>query len=541
MDLFFGIDVSTQSITGIIINIESTQILFHETLNYDQYFAKYDIKNGVKYFEDPKVIHSYPMLWVDALELLFQKIRDKKNLLTRIKAISGSAQQHGTVYVNSNFLNTLKSLNIEKGLSTQLIDALTRITTPIWMDSSTTKQCEEIRSKLGGSEEVIKITGSNTYERFSGPQIKKFYEENPGKYKETSKIHLISSFLASVLIGKNAPIDYADGSGMNLMNITNRKWDDQVLDATAPQLKEKLPPLVNSDKIIGKINNYFTENYGLSSATMIVAWSGDNPNSLIGTGLIQKDSFAISLGTSDTFFGYMENFSMDPHGEGHVFRAPTGDYMSLLCFKNGSLSRERMKDLYGLTWTEVSRILAETPPGNEGKIILPYFFPEIIPLVLEPRIYRFGLKEDDIEGNIRGIIESQFLSMRLHSRWINERPSKIIATGGASKNREILQIISDIFQAPVERYKIPDSAALGAAFRAAYSYYHSKNSHISWQDIIKEFLNQFKTDNINPNSKLKKLYNDMLELYKKFENYILNKGHNPEEARIKFIKDHFNK
>jgi len=72
--------------------------------------------------------------------------------------------------------------------------------------------------------------------------------------------------------------------------------------------------------------------------------------------------------------------------------------------------------------------------------MLPYFLPEIVPLVLEPAVYRFGFDENDIQGNVRGIIEAQFLSMRLHSEWIQEQPEEIYATGGASANKEILQI-----------------------------------------------------------------------------------------------------
>jgi hypothetical protein len=44
----------------------------------------------------------------------------------------------------------------------------------------------------------------------------------------------------------------------------------------------------------------------------------------------------------------------------HVFGAPTGDFMGLTVFKNGSLARERIRDAYGLTWPEFSRALELT-------------------------------------------------------------------------------------------------------------------------------------------------------------------------------------
>jgi xylulokinase len=44
---------------------------------------------------------------------------------------------------------------------------------------------------------------------------------------------------------------------MNLMNIRTKQWDDKALDATAPDLKQKLPSLTNSYDVIGKISPYF--------------------------------------------------------------------------------------------------------------------------------------------------------------------------------------------------------------------------------------------------------------------------------------------
>jgi xylulokinase len=173
------------------------------------------------------------------------------------------------------------------------------------------------------------------------------------------------------------------------MNIKNKKWDKRALKATAPDLKQKLPTLSKSYDIIGMISPYFVEKYNFNPDTKLVAWSGDNPNSLIGIGLIEKGKVGISLGTSDTYFGYMKDLHFDYAGEGHVFGAPTGDYMALICYKNGSLAREKIKDKFNLDWEEFSRVLQKTPPGNTGKIILPYFLPEIVPFVLNPKVYRW--------------------------------------------------------------------------------------------------------------------------------------------------------
>ena len=536
-DFFLGLDCSTQSLTAVIV--DSSEIIYRTSIIFDDDLPHYKTQNGVIVFDDPKVVHSYPLMWIEALELLFERFIQDDFLIGNIKAISGSGQQHGTVYLNDKFEMALQNLNPKKSLNEQIEDTFSRKTSPIWMDSSTTKQCDEIREYLGGMEDTIKLTGSNTFERFSGPQIRKFFQENPESYQKTSTIQLVSSFMASILLGKNGPIDHGDGAGMNLMNIKTRKWDERALEATAPELQEKLPPLCNSYDIVGTISHYFVEKYGFNSDAILVAWSGDNPNSLIGVGLTERGKVAISLGTSDTYFGYMQKLYLDLKGEGHVFGAPTGDYMSLICFKNGSLAREKIKDNFHLSWIQFSESLTKTQPGNHGKIMLPYFFPEIVPIVLEPKVYRFGLDKDDVEGNVRALIEGQFLSMRLHSSWIGEKPDEIYATGGTSANKEILQVAANIFNIPIRKFEITDSAALGAALRSMKSYFESIGIKKSWNELVSKFiLNQY-SEIIEPDDRYIQLYDEMLQLYKKCENFVLKGGEEPELIRNEFIKKYF--
>ncbi|MFX1590065.1 MAG: xylulokinase [Promethearchaeota archaeon] len=538
-DLFLGLDCSTQSLTGLIIDFKYRKVIHRDSVNFDEELPHYRTQNGVIYLDNNNTIHSYPLMWIEALELLFTKFCNDNIPLLEIKSISGSAQQHGTVYLNNKFETVLLNLDIKKSLISQLKPTLSELTSPIWMDSSTSKQCEEIRDKLGGLKSSVSLLGSDIVERFSGPQIRKFFQENPEKYNHTAIIHLVSSFLASILLGKNAPIDHGDGAGMNLMNIMTKEWDDRTLEATAPNLKNKLPFLSFPQSIIGNISTYFVKKYGFNPDTNLIAWSGDNPNSLIGVGLIKKGMAAISLGTSDTYFSYLQNLHLDYNGEGHVFGAPTGDYMSLICFKNGSLAREKVKNKFKLNWESFTEILNKTSPGNNGKIMLPYFFPEIVPKVLKPKVYRFGFDEKDLYGNIRGIIEAQFLAMRLHSKWIGEKPTEIYSTGGASVNKEILQVLANIFNAKIRMFEITDSAALGAALRAIKSYYDTKNKKKSWNEIIEKFINFQNSIIIEPNTKYTELYDDLVNLYDKYEKFIIQNGENPESTRLEFIKKHY--
>ena len=461
--LFLGLDSSTQSLSAVIIDADARRSLYGKSVNFDDVLSHYGTSHGALHSDNPLVVQSPPLMWAEALDLLFSQMKKDGVTLGDIVAVSGSGQQHGSVYLNDHAPATFAQLDSDRTLAENLRSVFARPTSPIWMDSSTSTECAEIRDALGGIEAIVRLTGSDAFERFTGPQIRKFYKTEPENYAKTFSIGLVSSFMASLLAGKIAPIDYSDGAGMNLMDIQNRVWHSAALQATAPHLLSKLPRLAEPWRVIGPVSQYFVKKYGLNPSAQALVWSGDNPCSVIGLGLIQEGITAVSLGTSDTCFGLMNRCRTDPQGEGHVFVAPTGDYMTLICFKNGSLAREKIRDQYGLDWSGFNQALAATPPGNKGAILLPWFDAEIVPRVSRPGVHRFDLDERDAAANCRAVVEAQMMSMRIHSDWMKVRPRQIYATGGASANAAILQVMADVFSCPVFRIEVAKSAALGAA------------------------------------------------------------------------------
>ena len=117
-----------------------------------------------------------------------------------------------------------------KSLLDQLKNAFTIEESPVWMDSSTTSECRKIEEACGGAMELAQVTGSRAYERFTGPQIKKISSTQPDVYKNTERISVVSSFMASLLVGGYAPIDHSDGAGMNLMDIKKKEWSKVALE-----------------------------------------------------------------------------------------------------------------------------------------------------------------------------------------------------------------------------------------------------------------------------------------------------------------------
>lgn len=264
---------------------------------------------------------------------------------------------------------------------------------------------------------------------------------------------------------------------MNLMNLRSKQWDAKLLDATAPGLASKLGTPAAAHSVVGNVAGYFTTAYGLPASAKVIAWSGDNPCSVAGLGLAAPGDVAVSLGTSDTIFGILSTPA--PGVEGHLFTNPVdpASYMAMLCYKNGSLTRERVKaevaPAGGASWDAFNALLKSTPPANAGAIGFYVDSPEITPSI-KAGVYRFSGNGNRVASfapatEARAVIEGQFLSMRIHGESVGLTGAKrLIATGGASANKAVLQVLSDVFGAPVYVSTQTDSASLGAAVRALH-------------------------------------------------------------------------
>lgn len=512
MPLYLGLDASTQSLTAIVVEISDKQrrVVFQHSLNFDRDLPDYGTIAGVRQGDDPGVVYSSPQMWAEALDRVMGALASAAEVdIEDIRAISGSAQQHGSIYLHRSADALLSRLDPAAPLAPQLSTIFARREAPVWLDASTTRECREIEAAIGGAQTLRAVTGSPACERFTGPQIRKFHQEQPGTYAATARIHLVSSFMASLLLGASAPLDPGDASGMNLMELASNSWWPAALDATAPDLLAKLPPIRPSWEHAGRLSSYWQKRYAFPPAA-IINWSGDNPGSLVGTGVVRPGLLAVSLGTSDTVFACTPHPGPRPS---HVFRSPTGEFMSLVCFRNGSLAREWIRFEHRLDWDTFAYLLEERP-GNDGYVMLPWLETEITPHVPHAGVRRFGFDRLDVGRNVRALVEGQMMAMANHAADVTAGPiERIIATGGAATNRALLQVMANVFGVDVYRLDVGNSAALGAALRAYHAERLAAGEPVSWNTVVSGFTEPNPGHRVSPNPKLVALYGHLRREY----------------------------
>ena len=523
-----GLDCSTQSMTISLYKFDLNKKLFISTkyttnINFDKDLKEFGTTNGYIINPNNKLEVTAPtLMFVKALDIGLNKLVELKSPFNNIVCISGSGQQHGSVYWKNGSLKVLKALNVNYSLYDNLKNCFAIQNGPIWMDSSTTNECRNLENICGGPQKLSDISGSVAYERFTGNQIAKIYKNNMDIYNNVERISLVSSFIASILVEDYANIDVSDGSGMNLLDIKKKEWSDILLNGTAKDLGNKLGNPVNSYDIIGNIGEYFIKKYGFNKDCKICSFSGDNPCTLAGLMVSKSNDICISLGTSDTLFALTK--TPKPGLLGSVLCSPVHKdaYMVMLTYKNGSITREKIRDINGYNnWNEFDKALFDSNlnggSGNNGNMGIYYIEPEITP-TRQATIIRCDLNNNIIKKfnnnatDIRALIESQFIGMRLHSHNIGvTNVGRIIATGGASKNKSILKIMSDVFGCDVFVAETSDTATKGAALRALHGFMcYKHNKFITFDNICNQIGNAY-IKVAEPDMKATQIYTKMLK------------------------------
>lgn len=75
--------------------------------------------------------------------------------------------------------------------------------------------------------------------------------------------------MATLLLGKLAPMDAAEASGTNMMDIRTHQWIDSLVEKCGgPVLKNKLCLQPVEAMPLAPINPYYVKRYGFSSGTV---------------------------------------------------------------------------------------------------------------------------------------------------------------------------------------------------------------------------------------------------------------------------------
>ncbi|OGB62905.1 MAG: hypothetical protein A2Y94_04490 [Caldithrix sp. RBG_13_44_9] len=493
---FLGIDSSTQSCKIVVIDTTSSEVVFVDAVNYDQDLPEYHTSNGVIQTSRKDLSEADPGMWIDALHMIFRKMLQKKFPFQQVRAISVSGQQHGLVCLDSE-------------------GNLSRPVSKLWNDTTTVEECQLLTVALGGPEAMIQEVGNTQRPGYTAGKIYHLYRHEPEAAKHSSTFFLVHNYINYFLTGGVKVMEPGDVSGMALSFPGSTKWSNKVCRTISPDLIKKLPPVKPSDVMIGKISNKLVKAYGFSEECRIDAGSGDNMYGAIGTGNISPGIVTISLGTSGTAYTIFEEPYVDPAGEIASFCDSTGKYLPLLCVSNLANGYNQLLSLFQISHEEFAEIIKTTPPGNQGRIMYPWFIGERTPDLPNALPVYLGFALSDFTRPVlcRAVLEGHILNLFDGFKRMPVKPREIRLTGGLSKSDAWCQTIADVFEAetvPVEG----EGAALGAALHAAWVFYKKSQPDYSLPILVDKFVKFDEKRRKHPDSNrsyhsLKQAYSEM--------------------------------
>ena len=571
--VYLGFDLSTQQLKGVAITAD-LKFAAQAAFDFDKDAKGYKVIKGVLTNEAEREVFAPVAMWLQAVDTVLTRLRDGGLDMSRIKGICGSGMQHGSVFWNAEAETLLSQLDASKPLESQLDRAFAHPFSPNWQDASTQQECDEFDALFGSPEELATITGSKAHHRFTGPQILRFTRKYPEKFEKTVRITLVSSWLATIFLGKFAPLDISDVCGMNLWDINAGDWNERILQLAAgkfdvKKLRQQLGKVPeDGGSHFGQVSPYFVSRYGFSSDCEVIASTGDNPSTILALPLRPNDA-VVSLGTSSTFLMSTPEYAPDPVV--HFFNHPTtaGLYMFMLCYKNGGLAREQVRDLINealhpadpnsTSWDDFDKYLRNTKPlaqeDTSQPLQLGIYFPrpEIVPNLPSGEWHFHYDPDRDVltqtaktphnpYEDARVIVESQFLSMRLRSRDLVRspgsnlppQPRRVYLVGGGSRNEAIARLAGEILGGSEGVYKLDlgeNACALGAAYKAVWAI--ERKTGQSFEDLIgsrwteADFVQKI-ADGYQP--ELFDKYGRALKGFEQMENMLLKQYHSEQHT-----------
>ena len=379
----------------------------------------------------------------------------------------------------------------------------------VWQCRRTSEICDELKEK--GYEKLIKDkTGLILDAYFSATKIKWILDNVEGAREKAENGELLFGTVDTWLIwnltrGKVHVTDYTNAARTMLYNIKELKWDDEILEILDIP-KSMLPDVKPSSYVYGH-----TDEGMLSGAQIPIAGcAGDQQAALFGQTCFEEGSAKNTYGTGCfMLMNTGENIVESKHGllttiawgvDGKVEYALEGSI-----FIGGASIQWLRDELRVLYDAKQSEFYANSVKDTNGVYVVPAFAGLGAPYWdMYARGAIMGLTRGANRAHlVRATLESIAYQVKDVLNAMQEdsglKLKDLRVDGGASSNNFLMQFQSDILDVNIDRPKVVETTALGAAYLAglAVEFYNNKDEIKKSWIIDREFIPNMSDDKRN--------------------------------------------
>lgn len=344
----------------------------------------------------------------------------------------------------------------------------------VWQDRRTTKFCENLKA-IGHEKLVAQKTGLLLDPYFSASKFSWIIENVEGARKLANSERLCFGTIDSFLIwkltgGKRHVTDATNASRTSLFNIHENRWDEELLDLfQIPRIC--LPEVLDCSANFGNCEYKIFELH-----LPISGVAGDQQAASIGQACFDRGSLKCTFGTGSFLIINTGNHAVISKSNllttiNYRLNGQTTYAVEGSIFISGAIIQWLRDNLNFIEKAAETEVIAKNMEGNNGVYLVPaltglgapYWEPEARGAI-------FGLTRNTRPADlIRAALESVAYQTADLFEAIEEDGIKLFKVkidGGMTSNDWLMQFVADITDVPLERPKIKETTALGAAMLA---------------------------------------------------------------------------
>jgi len=350
----------------------------------------------------------------------------------------------------------------------------------LWADNRSRSQADRIVAAIGW-ETFYAETGGGldvvTYPAAKIPWIKK---NQPDLYRQSAKFVGTKDVICAWLTG-NVATDFSDASNTGLLHLKDRVWHQGFLRTLGID-RDKMPQLLPSTSIIGKVSSTAARTTGFLEGTPVVLGGGDVACGSAGAGSVTEGVPYMCVGSAAWVSVATREPIIDPAARPMTVAHVVPDlYTSQIIMFSAGVAYKWARDeiFFGPasgtrenpdaeSFDEMNQLAATSPTGSKGTVFLPYMRPGGAPHYdLNARGAFVGLnltttKADLLRASMEGIaFNVRAMLEHLEGDRVFDH---IRIIGGGSKSDLWRQIFADVLKKRVLRLSAQQEAnTLGAA------------------------------------------------------------------------------
>ena len=388
------------------------------------------------------------------------------------------------------------------------------------VDTRAEKEIKELNREVG-KEKILQNCGNALTSQSVGPKILWLKKNCPEIYKKAGKILSSTSYLVQKLTGESVIDHYTAANFTPLYDIKNLKWTD-ALTKNIIEI-ERLPKLMWTTEIAGYVSKAASKETGLAIETPVTVGTIDAAAEAISVGVCSAGDMMMMYGSTIFIIQVTNEKIID----GRLWYAPwlfKGLHGSMAGLATSGTLTHWFRDNFAkeIPKDKAFEILAaeaaQSPPGSKGLIVLPYFSGERTP-IHDPKARGtiFGLDLTHNRGDIfRAFLEGIAMgTAQVFETYeaIGQKPKKVMAVGGGTKNNIWMQATSDFSQIDQVISEKSTGASYGNAFLAALAVGAvSQRDITNWNPALSKIKTQHSTLHAEKNKLFRQLYERSKEI-----------------------------